>query len=98
MIVPSASQSISVISVIISIIYSISTLISSFTTGSISGCKILSVCILNPGPTLVNSWLIWGLLSLYGHFHTTDVNLSIQSLFLSKVSIASKVTPFLGLF
>ena len=29
---------------------------------------------------------------------TRDINLSIQSPFLSKVSIASKVTPFLGLF
>ena len=68
MIVPSASQSISVIGPII-IISSISTLIPSSTKGSISGCKTLSVCILIPGPTLVNSWLIWGLLSVHGHFH-----------------------------
>ena len=72
MIVPSASQSICVIGpIIISIIIisSISTLIPSSTIGSISGCKILSVCILIPGPTLVNFWLIGGLLSVHGHFH-----------------------------
>ena len=72
MIVPSASQSISVIGpIIISIISSISTLVSSSTIGSISGHKILSVCILIPGPTLVNSWLTWELLSVHGHFHIT---------------------------
>ena len=72
MIVLSASQSISVIGpIIISIIYisSIATLIPSSNKGSISGCKILSVCILISGPTLVNSWLIRGLLSVHGHFH-----------------------------
>ena len=70
MVVPSASQSIFVIGpIIICIISSISTLISSSTIGSISGCKILSICILIPGPTLVNSWLIWGLFSVHGHFH-----------------------------
>ena len=70
MIVPSASQSISVIGpIIISIIASISTLVSSSTIGSISGYKTLSVFILIPGHTLVNSWLIQRLLSVHGHFH-----------------------------
>ena len=71
MVVPSASQSISIIgSIIVSII--IIPLVSSSTKGPISGCKILSIPILIPGPTLIYLWFIRGLFSVHGHFHVAD--------------------------
>ena len=70
MTVPSASQSISIIwPLIVSIV--IIPLISSSTKGPISGCKILSIPILIPGPTLIYLWFIWGLFSVHIHFHVT---------------------------
>ena len=71
MVVPSASQSISIIgSIIVSIV--IIPLISSSTKGPISGCKILSIPVMIPGPTLIYLWFIQGLFSVHGHFHVTD--------------------------
>ena len=71
MVVPSASQSISIIgSIIISIV--IIPLICSSTKGPVSGCKILSIPILIPGPTLIYLWLIQGLFSVHSHFHVTS--------------------------
>ena len=72
MVVPSAFQSISIIWPIIVpivVIPFITTLISSSTKGSISGCKILSIYILIPGPTLIYLWFIRGLFSVHSHFH-----------------------------
>ena len=72
MVVPSASQTISIIWPIIVpivVIPSITILISSSTKGSISGCKILSIHILIPGPSLIYLWFIRGLFSVHSHFH-----------------------------
>ena len=97
MVVPSASQSISIIGpIIVSIV--IIPLISSSTKGPMSGCKILSIHILIPGPTLIYLWFIFGdcfLSMVIFMLLTNEVNQSIQSLFLSNVSIASNITPFL---
>ena len=52
MVVPPASRSVSIIwPIIVSIV--VIPLISSSTKGPISGCKILSIPILIPGPTLI---------------------------------------------
>ena len=71
MVVPSASQSVSIIGPIIASIVIIP-LISSSTKGPISGCKIVSTPILIPGPTLIYLWFIQGLFSVHGHFHVAD--------------------------
>ena len=103
MVVPSASQSISIIgSIIVSIVVIpfITILISYSTKGSISRCKILLIHILIPGPSLIYLWFVRGLFLSIVIFMslTNEVNLSIQSLFLSNVSIVSNVTPFLWWF
>ena len=68
MVVPSASQSISKIwPIIIPIV--VIPLISSSAKGPISGCKILFIPALIPGPTLIYLWFIWGLFSVHSHFH-----------------------------
>ena len=68
MVVPSASQSISIIWPIIVPIVVIP-LISTSTKGPISGCKILSIPILISGPTLIYLWFMRGLLSVHNHLH-----------------------------
>ena len=74
MAVPSVSQSISIIWLIIVptvVIPPITTLISSSTKVCISECKILSIYILITGPSLIYLWLIGGLFSVHSHFHVT---------------------------
>ena len=71
MAIPSASQSISIIwPIIIPVV--VIPLISSSTKAPISGCKISSIPILIPGPTLIYLWFIGGLFSVHSHFHVVD--------------------------
>ena len=71
MIVPSASQSSSIIwPIIVSNV--VIALISSSTKGPISGCKILSIPTLIPGPTLIYLWFVRGLFSVHSHFHIAN--------------------------
>ena len=71
MVVPPASSPVSIIwPIIVSIV--VIPLISSSTKGPISGCKILSIPILIPGPTLIYLWIIRGLFSVHKHFHVAD--------------------------
>ena len=99
MVVPSASQSISIIwSIIVSnvVIPSITTLVSSSAKGSISGCKIFIDLHFDSWTYPDISLVIFGFLSIVIFMSlTNEVNLSIQSLFLSNISIVSNVTPFL---